>query len=181
MPIVYKFRHVADNTLAQVSLTSQYTIVRPLQLRQRVEVVLDKLACESASDVEGGIDVYGLSVWLNAWETVGGTEVQVGDADQTIYAWPGGETEMYAGTELQAGQSKVFTFDTVAGDYAMARIEVRGYAIENDVWPNEDEEGWGYLPVSSGQFAFGQTKIMRIIAPGDFVIQAHVRFLDATQ
>jgi hypothetical protein len=48
VPLTYKFRHLADNTLALVTLTSQYTLVKPLQVRQRVQVTVDDFECKMA-------------------------------------------------------------------------------------------------------------------------------------
>jgi hypothetical protein len=181
VPIVYKFLHVADNTLALVSLTSQYTIVKPLQIRQRVELIVDKFVCMSSSDEAGGIDVDQLTVWVNAWQRrdLATAEVRAGPADQIAYNWPGGEYEMYAGTELTAGSSVMLEFDTRSYDFSLARIEISGHARDWDAV--KDDHGYGYLPIVSSQLFLGTTRKMAIISGGEYEIDAHIRLLDATR
>lgn len=181
VPIMYKFRHLSDNTLAQVSLTSQYTVVRSLQLRQRIEVVVDRFVCTVADDEAGGLDIRDLTVWVNAFQRAdpASAAVRVNPVDQVVYDWPGGEFEMGVGYELVAGSSVILEFDTVNYDFSLATIEISGHAMDYDVWSAND---WatGYLPVASSQLNLGTSRIMTLVGNG-MGIQTHLRLLDATR
>jgi hypothetical protein len=50
VPLLYKFRHLRDNTLAMISLTSQYTITRQVRIRQGVRVTCNRIVCEMSDD-----------------------------------------------------------------------------------------------------------------------------------
>ncbi len=184
VPILYKFRHLGDNTLAQVSLTSQYTVVKALQLRQRIEVIVDQFICTSASDEWGSstVDIDTLQVWVNAWQRVNLTtpEVRLGTEDMVVYDGPGGEKHMSAGTTLTAGSSALLEFNTRDFDFSLARLELSGHARDQDDW-SPDDHGYGLLPITSSQLNLGTQRVMTIESAGDFKIDAYIRLLDATR
>ncbi|MDX2414629.1 MAG: thiol-activated cytolysin family protein, partial [Bacteroidales bacterium] len=62
VPLVYKFRHLVDNTLALVTLTSQYTMVSPLQLKQYVKITVLSFECTMANDDHWSLDGRDLEV-----------------------------------------------------------------------------------------------------------------------
>jgi hypothetical protein len=50
VPLVYKFKHLHNNTLAYVTLTSQYTLVRPIQVKQRVMLTAERFVVYDCDD-----------------------------------------------------------------------------------------------------------------------------------
>ncbi len=58
LPLIYRFRHVSDNTLAAVTLTSQYTLAQKLnKARQKVKVECTSFICNMADDEGPSNDV----------------------------------------------------------------------------------------------------------------------------
>lgn len=186
VPILYKFRHLQDNTLAQVSLTSQYTIVRPVQLRQRVQVCVSGFGFNQVEDESGGVDITALDVWVNAWQrrSPGDPEVRVGAADQPVYHFPGGETEVGGGAQWLADACTTLEFDTENYDFGLARLEIGGYSCDVDTWSGNDL-GSAYYPLSSSSFFSGGAKTMSIASTGnqdgDYRIDTSISVRDGTR
>ena len=93
VPLLYKFRHVRDNTLALISLTSQYTVVRPLRIEQRVRVTTSQFLCTWSHDddpfYDGDVDVDRLWVWCNAFQRADAADPgeQINPVDQAVFSW----------------------------------------------------------------------------------------------
>jgi thiol-activated cytolysin len=174
VPIVYKFRHVADNTLALVSLTSQYTLVRPLQVKQRVRVLVDRFWCEWASDASGPLDVYAMGAWTTAWE---GDPLHVIGAEQNVYWYGGGEIAVEAGTQIPIGQEVIVVFDTEHHAFADARLDLRGYAVDEDVWPNPDDAADATLHLTGRQIFENAGRHTVDLYGGDADFLMHVDFV----
>jgi hypothetical protein len=146
VPILYKFRHVADNTLALISLTSQYTICRPLQIAQRVQVDLLRFVCEWSDDDEwfanSIVDVDRIYLNMHAFnrcdENDPGELINVENED--LFAWTTPDyIEMPAGYIFEAPRTQVVTFNTEDFDWGCAKLAFDGSArdwdpAENDEW-----------------------------------------------
>lgn len=132
VPIVYKFRHVADNTLGLVSLTSQYTIVRPVQIRQRVTVHVERFVCEVSDDEGAGnhVDINKMGAWTTGWQ--GTPLVAVPPGEQAIFWYEGTDINMPPGYDFPVGQEVTVTFDTEHHSLADARLSLRAYANDYD-------------------------------------------------
>ena len=152
VPLSYKFRHLVDNTLAQVTLTSQYTLVRALQIRQRVRVTALQFQCMVADDGEGDstVEIDRLGVWANGWNRVDdldnpGTQVNVptDSHGSNVYYW---STSDYVNADPgyvhTCGSSFQMTYDTRDFDFSVARLELKAYVREYDWWSG-NESGWG--------------------------------------
>jgi hypothetical protein len=135
VPLVYKFRHLVDNTLAQVSLTSQYTLVSPLQIQQKARVTLDKFICILADD-EGSantIDINPIWVKLDAFNRASSNDpyIQFNTAGQLLYQ-SSGEIAMNSGTVTKVGSSIDLVFDTENADFSLGKINLSAYARDVD-------------------------------------------------
>lgn len=152
VPLSYKFRHLRDNTLALVTLTSQYTLVRPLQIRQRVRITPQQFRCMIADDGEGDstVEIDRLGVWANGWNRVDelddpGTQINVPTDDHgtNVYYW---STTDYvnadAGYIHTCLSSFQMTYDTQNFDFSVATLELKAYVREYDWWSG-NESGWG--------------------------------------
>jgi thiol-activated cytolysin len=141
VPIVYKFRHVRDNTLGLVSMTSQYTLVRPLQIKQRIRVLVERFVCEMADDegLDNTVDITRMMAWTTAWQ--GSPLARVPPGEQQIYRYEGAAIEMDAGSVHTAGQEVVVAFDTATYDFADARLDLRAFAEDDDgIWSGNERD-----------------------------------------
>jgi thiol-activated cytolysin len=155
VPILYKFRHVADNTLALITLTSQYTICRPLQIAQRVQVDLLRFVCEWSDDDEwfanSIVDIDRIYLNMHAFnrcdEQDEGTLINEGQED--LFAWATSDyIEMPGGYVFEQSASQIVTFDTENFDWQCAKLAFDGSArdwdpAENDEWSSGSLELFG--------------------------------------
>ncbi len=141
VPLVYRFRHLQDNTLALITLTSQYTLVRPLRLLQRVRITIDKFVC-TLSDDEGAsnnADMDRFNVWATAWNRNRDTETgsMIGAENQPVFSWAtSGEWSTGVGGIFDCNKYKPnsidFVFDTEFYKFDKAVLRLRAYAREYD-------------------------------------------------
>lgn len=150
VPLMYKFRHLRDNTLAMISLTSQYTIVRPVKIRQGVRLTLNRIICEWSADddplLDGDVDMSCFYLWCNAFNRTGSSDsgTQCNPVNQTIYYWESDPVEMSGGSSRTVGSSIDLTFNTEDYDLNFARIDLGAWANDYD-WASGNENGYGYL------------------------------------
>jgi Thiol-activated cytolysin len=140
VPIFYKFRHVADNTLALVSLTSQYSVVRPLQIRQHVIVKAVQFVCEMSDDEGAGndVDMNRFGAYTTAYQ--GNPLAPIPPGEQTIYWYAGTAINMPAGSIHTAGQEVTVVFDTETYDFNDARLDLRAYANDYDPLSSDESD-----------------------------------------
>ena len=165
VPILYKFRHVANNTLALITLTSQYTICRPLQIAQRVQVSLLRFVCEWSHDDEWFanyiVDVDRINLNMEAFNRCDDMDpgVQINEGDETLAAWSTGDyIEMPAGYIFEFPVTRTLTFDTENFDWLCAKIHFSGNARDWDPAEN-DEWSSGALDLLGGQI-FGEKSVI---------------------
>jgi hypothetical protein len=156
VPLAYKFRHLRDNTLALVTLTSQYTLVRPLQIRQTVQVTAVQFLCTMADDegLDNTVDMDRFGVWTNGWNRLSdqdpGTQINT-PSDQygsRVYWWQtSGDVPFDPGNIHSCGSSFQMTYDTDNFDFTAAKLELKAYARDWDGDPfwNAPEDGWGNM------------------------------------
>jgi hypothetical protein len=158
VPLVYKFRHLSDNTLALITLTSQYTLVKQLQLQQKVRVTVDKFVC-TLSDDEGAnndADMDRFNVWATAWNVTGTTKDMIGTENQTVFSWATkGEWTCKVGdifdTSKHKPNSRDFIFDTLNYDFSQAILKLKAYAREYDT-TSKNEEATVYWEIMGSDF-----------------------------
>jgi hypothetical protein len=165
VPILYKFRHLRDNTLAMISLTSNYTIVRPIRVRQSVRLTLDRITSLWSDDddafYDDVVDISSLHLTCNAYNRVGAADPGslASAPNQAIYIWDGGDIEMPAGRWLDIGSSTDVVFNTEDYDFNHAKIDVTAWANDHD-YSSANENGYGTLSIL-GNYMFG-TKTVTI-------------------
>ncbi len=196
VPLVYKFRHLSDNTLALVTLTSQYTLTRPIQLIQRVKVTLDRFRCTKSSDgwddpatsFNYNADVDRLSFGYNAYNRKTTTE-NPGDQINPgpYYNMPGfgNVTQLYyysssgwgwqpgVGSTKAVGQSFYVDFDTEHYDFTLARLVLAGWARDYD-WTSADEHSYGNKTIYGGEFLSNGGKHIVLIDGSDVTLEAEI-------
>jgi hypothetical protein len=149
VPLVYKFRHLSDNTLALVTMTSQYTLVRPLKLRQRVRITANSFQREMSDDEGLGndvdMDIFELKAWAYQRNSEEGEAVPIIE-DRSVYYWAGAPVTTPRGYVWQCGEphSIEVVFDNEDYDFDSAQIRLWGHARDQDTTSN-DENGYGDL------------------------------------
>lgn len=177
VPIVYKFRHLADNTLALITLTSQYTLVKPLQVQQRVKITADQFICEMADDegADNTVDMDRFYVWANAFNKANTDDpgIQFNPVDQQVYGWSdsGDGHQMDPGSIHDANASVVLTFDTENYDFGLATLKLKSFVRDWDTSNSNSEEGHGDITLV-GNDMFGKKTIM-LYSP-DFRIRLEI-------
>lgn len=141
VPLVYRFRHLSDNTLALITLTSQYTLSVPLRLMQPVRVTVDRFVC-TLSDDEGAwnnADMDRFFVWATAYNRWSDTETgsMIGAENQAVFLWStSGDWTVGVNGIFDAHQHKPnsldIVYDTEHYDYSKAKMVLKAYAREYD-------------------------------------------------
>lgn len=184
VPLVYRFRHAHDNTLAQVSLTSQYTLVRPVKLRERVRVTVDNFHCAMADD-EGAVntvdmDRFGCKVWAYDCSSDQEPGAPICEGEQVYWWSTGGEHNMNAGDtwDCEGNHSYDVVFDAENFDFSAARLKLEGYARDKDSpgFPlyNDHDQAWGTYEIRGDRFFENGGKHMFLIESGDFRFEVNV-------
>ncbi len=177
VPLVYKFRHVADNTLAQISLTSQYTIVRPLRIEQFVRVTSVRFTCTWSDDddpfYDADIDVDRLRIWVNGYDRVGAADpgTPVNPTDEPVFEWSTEDyVEMHAGSIFEAPGTVDLVFDTETCDWGCASLVIGAHVRDYD-WVSGNEWASGSIELHGDQ-VWGPHTIMMYGA--DFTMSADI-------
>jgi hypothetical protein len=179
VPLVYKFRHCCDNTLAAVTLTSQYTLVRPVKLRQRVRLTMDKFYCEMADD-EGvannpDMDRFRLRAWAYQRASESGPEDVITE-EQVVYYWStaGWETMGVGSTWFCSEPNSIdLVFDNENHDFNLARLYLEGFARDYDPL-SANESGYGYVTIYGDRFMDNGGVHTFLIDSADFRFKAYV-------
>lgn len=158
VPLVYRFRHLTDNTLALITLTSQYTLVVPLRLQQRVRVTVDRFVC-TLSDDEGpynDADMDRFYVWASAYNRWNADESGslIGKENQQVFGWStSGDWTVGVGGIFTTDKpnSLDITFDTEHYDFNMARLRLKAYAREYDP-TGSNEKATVYWEITGDRF-----------------------------
>jgi hypothetical protein len=160
VPLVYRFRHLSDNTLALITLTSQYTLVKPLRLQQRVRITVDRFVC-TLSDDEGpnnNADMDRFSIWATAYNRWNDTETgsMIGAENQPVFIWStSGEWTVGQGGVFDANKFKPnsldITYDTEHYDFNKARLKLKAYAREYDT-TSANEQATVYWEITGEHF-----------------------------
>lgn len=179
VPLVYRFRHVADNTLALVTLTSQYTLVRPLQIEQLVRVQVNRFVCTMADDegADNSVDMNWFFVRANAFNCLNGADpgTQCNPVDQYAYNWTAADwVEMGDGSPVihdAGGASIIIAYNTESYDFNYAKLNLHAYARDTDDGWSDDEYANGYLNLV-GNSIWGEKTIT--LSCADFVFRAEL-------
>jgi thiol-activated cytolysin len=172
VPLVYRFRHLSDNTLALITLTSQYTLVKPLRLLQRVRVTVDRFVCTMSDDEGAGndADMDRFYVWATAYNRWSDTETGsvIGTPEQQVFGWStsGEWTVGYGGVfdaSLHKPNSLDIVFDTEHYDFNKARLVLKAYAREYDS-TSGNEQATVYWEITGEHFLDDMGKHSRTIA-----------------
>jgi hypothetical protein len=162
VPLVYKFKHLHNNTLAYVTLTSQYTLVRPIQVKQRVMVVVQRFVVDDCDD-EGDdtIEIDRLRVLAAGYNhnvsSAGDTFVDLASCPlaftsvdprwYTVYWQEWSDwISMCDGAPYiyQIGSSCVLTFLTAPPyDWSQARLRLHTWARDWDTSNSDSENAYG--------------------------------------
>ena len=158
VPIAYKFRRLANSQLAQISLTTQYTLVKPLQITQRVRLTFLGLYCTMADD-EGRDDIVEmdrLHIVVRAFnkKDLASPLVPAGPDQYLVQFETGGEVAVSVGqTILQnEGREVLFDFDTDQHEFNLAEIHFVFSAREYDANSGNEEASGTAPPVKGASF-----------------------------
>ena len=176
VPLVYKFRHLCDNTLALITLTSQYTLVTPLKIKQFVHVKVLNFVCTMADDegLDNTVDMDRFYVWANAFNRTGSNDpgVQFNPLDQVVYAYStSGEIAMDPGSIHWANSAIDLTYDTENYDFNFAKLHLKAYARDYDGGWSDNETAYGNITLI-GNDIWGEKVIWLYSA--DFTFKVNV-------
>ncbi|MBK7771739.1 MAG: thiol-activated cytolysin family protein [bacterium] len=183
VPILYKFRHLRDNTLAMISLTSQYTIVRPLKIRQGVRVTVNRYICEWSDDDDTSATP--TSTWTSspsaATPSTGPAAAMPGcrSTRSTRPCTTGRRrtaTRWRPARSSPAGTSIDLTFNTEDYDFNYAKIGLSAFARDYD-WGTYNEEIWGSLNIF-GNAMLGSQNIMLYASDSRFRVECTVELIN---
>lgn len=137
VPLVYKFRHLIDNTLALVTLTSQYTLVMPLKVKQFVNVKVINFVCTMADDegLDNTVDIDRFYVYANAFNRTSSSDlgVQLNPVDQQVYGKAySGWISMDPGSIHEVNSSIDLAFDSENYDFNFAMIKLKAWVRDYD-------------------------------------------------
>ena len=158
VPLVYRFRHLSDNTLALITLTSQYTLSVPLRLMQPVRITVDSFNCTKADDegTDNDVDMDRFYVWATAYN-VNDTETMIGTELQQVFQWSTtGDFEIGKGGSFDAHQYKPnsldIVYDTEHYDYSKAMLVLKAYARDYDGGWSDNEEATVFWEITGEHF-----------------------------
>ncbi len=178
-PLIYKFRHLLDNTLANVTLTSQYSITRAIRLRQALRITAVKLVCESRGDDcdcdDNNPDVKRVLVKANATQRISATDPGTNYCVEDTTVFDGGGVEMGSNDEYEMGTSVLFELDAENYDYNFATIKLYVYMHESDYggfpcFCNSDHADT-FITVPSGDFLKNPHEISLPISGAQFRVE----------
>jgi hypothetical protein len=179
VPLAYKFRHLIDNTLALVTLTSQYTLVMPLKVKQLVKVKVENFTCLLGDDegTDNRVDMDIFYVLANGFNRANSTApyVQFNQVDQPVYSYVGGEIQMHHAGQDGApaihwvNESLTITFDTENNDFNYAKLNLKAYARDKD--NSYSEDAWGEINLT-GNDIWGAKKIY--LYSSDFTFEVNI-------
>ena len=180
VPLIYRFRHLCNNTLASVTMTSQYSLTRIIRLRQQVRIVADSIQCEWADDACGDdqLEITHLWVLANATQRVSAPDPgrNYCVADTAVYDWTGSGYghQMNDGAVHVMGSSVVFEFDAENFVYELATIKLvaRVLDAEPTIFCVDEPAYEGSVTIPAGQFLDNPHSIM-VYAP-DFRMRCFV-------
>jgi thiol-activated cytolysin len=162
VPLLYKFRHVHDNTLALITLTSQYTLCRPLKIEQWVKVKSTIIFIDWQYDddpfYDWRVDIDRINIVVNAFDRTGPGDagVQINPVNEALFTL---SQEAFEFTEISAPGSVELKFNTEHADFDFATIRINGNARDQD-WASGDEWGYGEMLMVGGEmFAGGSLMI----------------------
>ena len=146
VPLLYKFRHLADNTLALTSLTSQYTLTKTIQLQQDVRVTLVSITCTSNNDgFPWGKNIFQeIQVGYNAHNATKNLEIEALDENGAEIFSIENKWRPTASQELAIGSVSFpvrFNTDPMSYDTRYAYITFKGYTRTDWAYSQKDVNG----------------------------------------
>ncbi len=180
VPLVYRFRNLVDNSLALITLTSQYTLVRPINMYPRVRVTAIDFYCEMADD-EGAfntVDMDRFRIRASAYNRL--TENESGSPiveESIVYYWStSGEHDMDAGDTWTTTppNSLDIVFNNNEYDFNISRLVLDGWARDWDGPFGSSENGYGELEIPGARLLENGGHHSFLIESSDFRFRANV-------
>lgn len=189
VPLLYKFRFLSDNTLAAVTLTSQYSITQIIRLQQQVRIIADKFHCVWADDDCGDdvLEIVHLALTANGLQhkVAGDIAVTTCKADTIVYEyWGSGYGhQMNDGSDHVCGTSVVLEFDAEHFDYNLASLRLLAYVLDAEPGLCEnDPQAVGQLVLTSGDFSQSIGHTVHIYASDyEFTCELHTELANRPQ
>ncbi len=142
-PIAYKLRYLANNAIAEIVLTGEYSVVKTQRVSSRFRVENIDLICLSEDDFGNTEELYG---YIDLKAYVGDVEVDsVDDKSPLLWVRPSSNTvDLAKGESFRIGESREFIFIEI--DLPVARIVMRADLKENDTF-GDDSLGYHSLTI----------------------------------
>jgi len=173
VPLSYKFRNLSDNTLAQVSLTSQYNIVTG---QPCLRLTVTSVVCDFADDegADNTVDINKLYVNAGMYNTAGTALV----ATKQVYGWDGWTWGADTGTTLSPTEMNSLVFYLDPGTVANTYIQVGAYARDDDggsALNNDDiAENANALKLTPNLYT-NHEEVFRIGSGDNFALNIHLK------
>jgi hypothetical protein len=177
---MYRFRNLSDNSLALITMTSQYTLCRPINIHPRVRVTAVDFYCQMADD-EGAVNTVDMDRFrIQATAYNRHSELETGDIivdHGQVYFWStSGEQNMDAGntwtTTPPNSMDIVYNNDTY--DFNISRLVLDGWARDYDT-VGDDENGYGQLEIPGSRLLENGGVHTFLIESADFRFLAKVK------
>lgn len=158
VPIAYRFRSLLDNSLTAVAFTSQYTILKPVRLKQAVKLHVPFVNCTMSNDdtTGGGVaDIDRFLIYVTGFDAPrNGDLVQI---QPTTCIWQldtgGGEKDANVGENWSVDRSTtiIFNTDPEKFDFNNAILQIYAKARDWDGKLASDDWGEGTLKLTGRQ------------------------------
>jgi hypothetical protein len=171
VPISYKLMNVVDRSMAQIAFTANYSIRRPIRVKQGVRITVNRYVVDYSDDegANNDVDMNKFGVWAHAWE---GNGVQIANT-QPIDIWEGGPRTM-AGGEAQGPGGQGWYIITFTGDtFLTAKLQLISYARDYDN-TGADEQAWGEIILLGSQFLENGGKQVIRMSSDDFQVHTEI-------
>ncbi len=195
VPLVYKFRHLSDSTLAQVTLTSDYAIKIQIPLMPEIRVTLIKFKCIGAHDEHDTPVDMNFRIKATAYNRKSAEEKPGTPADPetgyVVYYWDTNwNIDMKEGDEWPAedDQGKTYFLDitynnkypydpSAPGDWDYAYLKLFTEVNDYDAGDSVDEYGSDEKALYTGAdiLAIDPTLFLFRITTKDFIMDVYVK------
>jgi hypothetical protein len=173
IPISYTLRHLSDNLIAKIALTEEYTITRPVKLREFVKISVDKFFCGYADDGSGNLDMDRIWAWVNLYR---GADHLLKDVYLVAYSHEeDGQQWGYNSVWSPPNAQTVMMLDLERTPISSYNITLSSYVRD---WDECDEDSWCANPSEAarnsvtinGNMIYKSMDPLQLYNEGDFDI-----------
>ena len=179
VPLSFRLRHLANNQIAKIALTEEYTVTKAVRLREYAKISVDHFACTMDSDESGILDMDAFGFWVKVYQ--GNNAI----LDQQIVSWStGSNVQIKSGTDWYPDKiaSTVVMMDMKRFDPAAYKIVLTAEARDIvytlvSIWRDLAN---GSISISGDQMYSKPSNSFTISYPGKMTFQVFYTIQPAT-